>query len=90
MPRELNFLVPKTTPTGDIAKILDSVHPWIQNVIVASVYEDDEKLGKENKSVNFSFVLSNLDGTISDSEALHVQNLAIETMQSHGYPLRMI
>ncbi len=86
--RELNFVLPETTPTGDIATIIDTVHPWISHVIVDSIYQDSERVGEGKKSVNFSFILSNQDGTISDNEALEVQNLVIETMKQHGYLLR--
>lgn len=80
----------KTTPTGDVARMIDVVHPWIHEVSVASIYEDDTKIGKELKSVNFSFILTNHDATISDDEALSVQNLIISNMKQHGFELRGI
>lgn len=40
------------------------------------------------KSVNFAFTLSNIEGTITDEEALSVQNLIIETMKVKGYMIR--
>lgn len=88
IPRELNFVLPEKTPTGEVARIIDATHPWIRELRVDSVYRDAEKVGKEMKSVNFAFVLSNLDGTISDDEAMHVQSLVIENMKQHGYALR--
>lgn len=44
IPRELNFVLPSHTPTGDIARIIDAVHPWITDVHVDSVYEDEAKV----------------------------------------------
>jgi phenylalanyl-tRNA synthetase beta subunit len=82
--------MPKHTPTGEVAATLGAIHPWIQNITVSSIYEDSARLGPENKSVNFSFLLSNIDATISDNEAGEVQNLIIETMKHHGYNLRTI
>ena len=88
IPRELNFVMPEHTPTGDVAHIIDAVHPWIQNIVIDSVYIDSKKIGEWVKSVNFSFLLSNHDATISDAEALNVQNMVIEKMKDHGYSLR--
>lgn len=88
--RELNFLADSRTPTGDIAHIINAVHPWIDDVIVDSIYEDEMKIGSGKKSVNFSFVLSNHEATISDGEALEVQNMVIETLAKHGYELRSV
>lgn len=78
------------TPTAEVARIIDSVHPWIHQVIVDSVYSDEGKIGIGKKSVNFSFILSNHDDTISDVEALEVQNKIIEALKTHGYELRSI
>ena len=86
--RELNFILPEHTPTGDIAKQIDALHPWIQGVTVDSVFMDTEKVGTGKKSVNFAFTLSNTEWTISDEDALQVQNLIIEGMKSSGIALR--
>lgn len=51
--RELNFIMNEHTQTGDIAREIDALHPWISQVVVDSVYRDDEKIGKEKKSVSF-------------------------------------
>ena len=88
--RELNFIMDTKTPTAEVARIIDSVHPWIHQVIVDSVYSDEGKIGIGKKSVNFSFILSNHDDTISDVEALEVQNKIIEALKTHGYELRSI
>ncbi len=79
--RELNFLLPENTPTGEIAADISAVHPWIQNIVVDSVYRDVEKIGSKKKSVNFSFLLSNTEGTINDESALSVQNQIIDMMK---------
>ena len=88
IPRELNFLLGEHTPTAEVARIIDAVHPWIQDLRVDSIYTDEAKLGKGIKSVNFAFILSNREWTISDDEAMSVQNLIIETLQTHGFALR--
>lgn len=42
--RELNFLMDEHTPTGDVARILDALHPWITQVTVDSIFTDKEKI----------------------------------------------
>ncbi len=42
--RELNFVMDTHTPTGDIARIIDAVHPWITEVHVDSVFTDETKI----------------------------------------------
>jgi phenylalanyl-tRNA synthetase beta subunit len=44
IPRELNFVMQKHTPTGEVARTLDSIHPWIEQVTVDSIFEDSEKV----------------------------------------------
>lgn len=43
IPRELNFIIPERAETGEIARIIASIHPWISPVTIDSVYRDDEK-----------------------------------------------
>lgn len=76
------------TETGPIAHLIDALHPWIGNVVVDSIYRDESKLGAGKKSVNFSFTLTNMDDTISDEDALAVQNSIIAKMQEQGLELR--
>ena len=90
IPRELNFVMDTHTPTGEVARSLDALHPWITSVTVDSIFEDSEKIGTWKKSVNFAFTLSNHDATISDEEALSVQNLIITEMNKKGFELRWL
>ena len=43
--RELNFMMPVHTPTAEVARLIDTTHPWITDVSVASIYEDSTKVG---------------------------------------------
>jgi phenylalanyl-tRNA synthetase beta chain len=88
IPRELNFMMDTNTPTGEVARALDALHPWIWDVHIASIYEDEVKLGAGKKSVSFAFTLSNHDATISDDEAMKVQDTVIEEMRKRGFELR--
>lgn len=90
IPRELNFVMGRDVTTGPIAKMIEAHHPYIQNVIVDSIYEDESKLGKDKKSVNFSFTLQSHEDTISDDEALRIQDAIIALMKTHNYELRSI
>ena len=90
IPRDLNFILPSHTPTGHIARSIDAIHPWIHDVQVVDTYEDDSKIGKWKKSITFAFVLQNHDGTISDNEAMEIQNTIIDTMKQDGYELRSV
>lgn len=67
--------------TGAIAVDIESQHPWISTVSVGSIYRDDAKIGINKKSVNFIFSLQSHEHTISDNEALNLQNNIIETMK---------
>lgn len=88
IPRELNFILEERTETGVIAEEISTVHPWIGEVTVNSIYRDEEKIGKDKKSVNFSFSLQWMDATLSDDEALTIQNNIIEKIEQLWYALR--
>lgn len=80
IPRELNFILPENAETGLIAREIFALHPWITPVFIDSVYRDAEKIGSNKKSVNFSFTLQSMTGTINDTEAQEIQTLIIDTM----------
>lgn len=88
--RELNFIMPESTETGEIAHVIDSMSPWIHDVVVDSIYRDDAKVGSEKKSVNFAFRLQSDEWTLSDSDALDIQNSIIEKMRELGLEIRGI
>ena len=76
--------------TGPIATLIESQHPWISRVTVGSVYRDTDRLGSGNKSVNFIFSLTSHEHTISDDEALQIQNTIIDTVEKNGCHLRTL
>ncbi len=88
IPRELNFVMDENVHTGTIALEIESQHPWISSVYVGSIYRDDTKLGNNKKSVNFVFSLQSHEHTISDDEALDLQNKIIETMKQKNCLIR--
>ena len=84
IPRELSFVMDELVHTGPIALTIESHHPWISGVTVGSIYRDETRLGSGKKSVNFVFSLTSHEHTISDDEALKLQNEIIETMKQKG------
>ena len=88
IPRELSFVMDELVHTGPIALTIESHHPWISGVTVGSIYRDDTRLGSGKKSVNFVFSLTSHEHTISDDEALSLQNEIIETMKQKGCEIR--
>ncbi|NRH21623.1 phenylalanine--tRNA ligase subunit beta [Candidatus Gracilibacteria bacterium] len=90
IPRELSFVMDESIHTGPIAQDIESFHPWISGVYVGSIYRDETKLGTNKKSVNFVFSLCSHEHTITDIEALDIQNNIIETMKEKGCHIRSI
>ncbi len=86
--RELNFVLPEKTHTGEIARDIESVHPWISDVQIDSIFRDDEKIGADLKSVNFTFTLQSMRQTISDDEVAEIFEKIIAMMKEKGYNLR--
>lgn len=88
IPRELNFILPERTPVWDVALQLGAVHPWIENVQVSSIFRDMEKVWEGKKAVTFSFILSNKEASLTDTDALEVQNRVIDALKGDGYELK--
>ncbi len=86
--RELNFVLPEKVHTGEIARDIESVHPWISDVQIDSIFRDDEKIGANLKSVNFTFTLQSMRQTISDDEVAEIFEKIITMMKEKGYNLR--
>ena len=86
--RELNFVMDEDVRTGDIASILSWVHPWIEWIVVDSVFRDETKLWIGKKSVSYAFVLQSDESTISDEEALNIQNMIISELEEKWLKLR--
>lgn len=85
--RELNFLLERTRSTGEVARMISEVDSRIHSLSIADVYEHD-KIGKDKKSVTFSFVIEDHTKTITDEEALSLQNTIIQTLEKQSIYLR--
>jgi phenylalanyl-tRNA synthetase beta chain len=58
IPRELNFVMPERTPTGDIATYIQSLHTYIHDIVVIDTYRDPVRIGEGKKSITYRFDLS--------------------------------
>lgn len=86
--RELNFVLDKNTETGKIAKIIEKSHPWISDVVVIDIFEDEAKVGTNKKSVTFSFVVQSPENTISDDEIKNIMENIVAKIGELGFNLR--
>lgn len=85
--RELNFVLQKNMSTGDVARKIAATDNRIHSLSVVDVYEH-EKIGTGNKSVTFSFVIEDRTKTITDDEALAVQQAVIANLEKELIMLR--
>lgn len=88
--RELNFVMESNQPTNKVGNLISSIDSRIQNVSVIDVFSHPEKIGIGKKSVSFRFSIVDRTKTITDEEALSLQNTCIETLGSKGFALRMV
>jgi phenylalanyl-tRNA synthetase beta subunit len=58
--------------------------------VVDSIYRDESKVWVNKKSVNFAFSLCSDESTISDDEAMNIQNMIIEKMAGQGIAIRWV
>ena len=75
-------------PVGSVCSSIQWVDPLITQVGVKEVYEDIHKLGEGKKSVLFTCLFQNPDKTMTDEEALVVQERIIADMKKEGIELR--
>jgi phenylalanyl-tRNA synthetase beta subunit len=86
--RELNFVFSKNMPVGEIAKKITKSSQLISNVEVVDIYEDVVKVGENLRSVTFSYELRDMTKTITDEEALSIQQKVIANLEREGISLR--
>jgi len=86
--RELNFILPESTPVAVVIELVGSVHDWISDVWVSEIYRDEKHIGTDKKSVIVSFLIQNPAATITDEEAGKIQQIVIGTLAEKGFSLR--
>ncbi len=52
------------------------------------IYRDEKNIGKDKKSVVVSCLIRNIATTITDDEAMKVQETIVQKLDSEGYKLR--
>lgn len=86
--RELNFVLAERTPVQEVIEKIAHVSPLLSDFSVADIFRDEQKVGVDKKSVTFSFTIRNPEKTITDEEALAIQNTIIKKLEKEGVELR--
>ena len=88
--RELNVIMPESTPVAVVTAIVRASHEWVSDIGVTEIYRDESHIGVDKKSVVVSFLIRNNAATITDGEALEVQTSIIQALANSWYSLRGI
>jgi len=86
--REINFVMDTRTNTGDVARTIMEAHPLVREALVTDIYEDESRIGAGKKSVTFGILVRDREKTITDTEALDIQNAVIMSVSSETISLR--
>lgn len=86
--RELNFVFDETTSVNSVIAKIASVSPILSNFAVVDEFRDAVKIGEGKKSISFSFLMQDMTKTITDEEALAVQESIIKKLEGEGVSLR--
>lgn len=86
--RELNFVFEETVPVSNVITKIASVNPILSNFSVVDTFRDVTKIGEGKKSVTFSFLIQDMAKTITDEEALVIQEQIIAKLEGEGVSLR--
>lgn len=86
--RELNFVFEENIPVGTIIEKIATVSPILSNFSVVDTFRDAVKVGEGKKSVTFSFLMQDFTKTITDEEALVIQEKIIAKLEGEGVSLR--
>lgn len=78
--RELNIIMPESTPVAVVTAIVRASHEWVSDIGVSEIYRDESHIGIDKKSVVVSFLIRNNVATITDEEAAKVQDLVIQKL----------
>lgn len=86
--RELNFVFDETTPVAEIIVRIQSNSKLLSDFSVVDTFRDAVKVGEGKKSVTFSFLIQDTSKTITDEEALIIQEKIIRNLEWEGIFLR--
>lgn len=86
--RELNFVMDEKVFIWDIIEDIKKIHELIKEVRVIDIYRNSEKIWEGKKSVSFSVFIQDKEKTITDADALAVQNKIIDVLSSKWIIIR--
>lgn len=86
--RELNVIMPESTPVAVVTAIVRASHDWVSDIGVTEIYRDEKHIWADKKSVVVSFLIRNNAATITDEEAAKIQETVISKLSESGYQLR--
>jgi phenylalanyl-tRNA synthetase beta chain len=86
--RELNVIMPESTPVAVVTAIVRASHDWVSDIGVTEIYRDESHIGIDKKSVIVSFLIRNNAATITDEEAAKIQETVISKLAENSYQLR--
>lgn len=86
--RELNFVIDEKMPVANVINMIIWVDETIRNVRIIDTYRNEEKIGSNKKSITFSLKLQDYSKTITDEEALNIQNTIINKLEKENIMLR--
>lgn len=86
--RELNIIMPESTPVAVVTAIVRASHEWVSDIGVSEIYRDESHIGIDKKSVIISLLIRNPERTITDEEAGKVQEVVVQKLASEWYVLR--
>lgn len=86
--RELNFVFDETIPVSRVIEDIGKTNSLISDFSVVDTFRDPIKVGEGKKSVTFSFLIQDTTKTITDEEALSIQEYIIANLEKKGIQLR--
>ena len=78
----------ETTPVAVITDLVRASHEWVSDIGISEIYRDETHIGAHKKSVVVSLLIRNPEATITDSEALKIQETIVQKLDTEGYKLR--
>lgn len=86
--RELNFVMNNKTVIGSVIDDIKKCSLLIRDISVIDIYRNKEKLWENMQSITFSIFIQDLEKTITDEEALKIQNSIIASLAKKWIEIR--
>lgn len=86
--RELNFVMNEKTVVWEVISSIYKCSELIRNISIIDIYRHPEKVWKDKKSITFSISILDYEKTITDDEAMIIQNKIIKFLEKDWIELR--